>query len=74
MVNLFIWSARLSEQQLREFNAQNLADTLWASAMVKQPYEKLFTGSSRPAGQRCSEFEARNLANTAWASALVNQS
>ena len=57
-----------------EFNAQNLADTAWAHAMVKQPYVKLFTGSARLSEQQLREFNAENFANTAWASAMVNQS
>ena len=65
--------AKHAEQRLSEFNAQDLANTAWALAMVKQPYVKLFTVLARHVEQRLSEFNAQDLANTAWALAMAKQ-
>ena len=56
---------------MSEFNAQDVANTAWAFAMINRPGEKLFTVLAKAAKQRVSEFDAQGLANTAWALATV---
>ena len=50
---------------MREFNAQNLANTAWAFAIVNRPNEELFTALARAIEQRVSEFKTKALPNTA---------
>ena len=40
---LFATLARVAERRVSDFNAQDLANTAWASAKTNQPYEKLFS-------------------------------
>ena len=61
-------------QELREFNAQNLANTAWAFATLKLLDEKLFTVLASQAEQQLSELNAQELANTAWAFATLKLS
>ena len=50
---------------MSEFKAQNLTNTAWAFAKVKQPDEKLFSALARAAEQLVNELKAQELANTA---------
>ena len=62
---LFGALARKAERRGSELNAQELANTAWAFATVKQSAEKLFMAFARAAERRVSEFNVQNLANTA---------
>ena len=56
---------------MSEFNAQDLANTAWAFATVKQSDEKLFQALASAAERRVNELKMQELANTAWARATV---
>ena len=71
---LFEASARETERRVSEFNAQDIANTVWAFAKVKLLDEKLFAALAREAERRVRELNAQDLANMAWAFAKVNQS
>ena len=62
---LFTALARAAELLLSEFNAQNLANTAWAFATVKQSDEKLFTVLARAAERQVVDFNEQDFANTA---------
>ena len=68
---LFNALARMAEQRLDQFNAQELANTAWAFATVGQKDELLFNAVARMAERRLDQFNAQDLANTAWAFATV---
>ena len=53
---LFAALARAVEQQVRASKAQQLANTAWAFATVKQSYEKPLTNLARAAERRLSSF------------------
>lgn len=65
--------ARAAERLLSEFNAQGVANTAWAFALVKQLDWGLFVALARVA-ERASGFKAQNFANAAWAFVTVKQS
>ena len=46
----------MAEWLVIDFNEQDLANTAWAFARVKQTEEKLFTALARAAEWRVSEF------------------
>ena len=50
---------------------QDLANTAWAFATVKQPDAILFAAFTRAVEWQMSEFTEQNLANTAWAFATL---
>ena len=50
---------------MNDFKLQDLANTAWAFATVKQLDEKLFRALAREAERRLNEFKAQELANTA---------
>ena len=67
---------------LHTMPVEELANTAWAFATVKQSDEKLFTELAKEAERRMSEFNAqamaraagpRVLANTAWAFATLRR-
>ena len=64
--------ARAAERRLSDFNPQDVANSAWAFATVKDRNEKLFAALARAAERRLSEFNPQELANTAWAFATVN--
>jgi hypothetical protein len=57
----------MAQRHLDQFNAQELANTLWAFAKAGQQDEQLFKALAKMAEQRLEQFNAQNLANTAWA-------
>ena len=59
--------AKMAEQRLDEFNAQELANTAWAFATVGQEDEQLFKALAEMAEQRLDDFNAQGLTNAAWA-------
>ena len=59
---------------MSEFNAQDIANTVWAFAKAMQPDEKLFAALAIAAARRVRQFQVQNVANTAWAFATVKQS
>ena len=59
--------ARVAEQRLGKFNAQELANTVWAFVTVDQQDEQLFKAVAKMAERRLDHFIAQDLANTAWA-------
>ncbi len=65
--------ARETERQLKEFNAQDLANTAWAFATLSRPDEMLFMPLALEAERRLNELNTQELANMAWAFATVNQ-
>ena len=62
---LFKVLARATERRVTECNAQELANSAWAFATVKQLNEQTFTTSARAAEQRLGEFNAQQLACSA---------
>ena len=65
--------ARAAERRVREFNAQNLANTAWAFATVGQKDDQLFKALARMAERRLDQFNGQDFANIAWAFATVGQ-
>ena len=57
---------------MREFDAQNFANTAWGFATVNYRDGKLFAALARAAERRLSDFNPQAVANTAWAFAAVN--
>ena len=68
---LFTVSARAAEWLVGDFNAQELSNTAWASATVKQSDEELFAMLAWAAEWRVGEFNVQGLANISWAFATV---
>ena len=68
---LFSALARAAEQRLERFNAQDLANTVWAFAKAELSEELLFVVLPRLLERRLSDFNEQNLSNTAWAFAVV---
>ena len=62
---LFMMLARASEWQVFDFNAQSLANTAWAFAIVSRADLQLFVALARVVRRRIGHFNAQDLANTA---------
>ena len=56
---------RAAERCTCDFDAQNLANTAWAFAIVSQRDSQLFVGLARTVRRRIGHFNAQDLANTA---------
>jgi len=70
---LFVPSARMAEQCVGNFKAQNLANTAWAFAKVGPLHAPLFAVSARAMERLLSEFNPPDLAITVWAFAKVGR-
>ena len=68
-MQLFTVLAKTADWHMSEFNAQGLANTAWAFAMVGQPDAQLFMALARVAELRLDNFNTQELANAAWAAA-----
>ena len=64
---------RMAEWRLDKFNAQDLANTAWALAMIGQHDAQIFIAVARTAERHLGEFHAAELANTAWAFAMSSE-
>ena len=64
---LFMALARIAEQRVSEFNAQDLANTAWAFAKVGQLDASLFAALGRAAECRVGDFNGQGLRMTLWA-------
>ena len=68
---LFHELASEMERRLAKFNAQDLANTLWAFTTAQLSDELLFVALAR-AAERCQvEFKPQELTNTVWAFAAA---
>ena len=56
-----------------DFNAQGLANTVWAFATADQSGVLLFVALARVAERLVGDFSAQELANTVWAFATAGQ-
>ena len=54
-----------AEQLMRDFTAQNLANTAWAFATVTHKEEQLFAALAAATKWRIRDFNLQDLANTA---------
>ena len=54
-------------------NLQELANTAWAFAMLRQGDLQLFTALAREAERRMGDFLPQGLSNTAWVFATLGQ-
>ena len=59
---------------MKECNAQNLANIVWAFAEGNQSDVELFAVFACEAQRRANEFKEQNLANITWAFAEASQS
>merc|ERR1740117_873541 len=60
-----------AESKLRDFNAQEIANMLWALATVDwRPPETLIESLSQQAESKAREFKPQEMANTLWAAAV----
>jgi len=68
-----LFDAMLNElsPKLRQCNAQDIANTVWAYATVDHPATALFDGMMSTAIRKLDKFDSQNLANTVWAYATV---
>ena len=66
--------ARVAEQRVGSFTAQELANTAWAFATVSETDTALFAALARIAQRQLGGFSAQDLANTAWVFATVSES
>ena len=57
-----------------DFNEQELSNTAWAFATVRQKDVPLFAAVATAAQQDMGDFNPQTLANTAWAFATSGQS
>ena len=60
-----------AEWRIREFKAQEIANTAWAFATVGLSDENLFAALAMAGAQRVWDFKPQDLTNTAWAFARV---
>ena len=72
-VQLFKALAKMAEQRLDQFNAQDLANTAWAFATMGQQDEQLFKALARMAKRCLDHLNAQGFANTAWAFAAADR-
>ena len=63
--------ARRALEILRQFNAQELANTMWALAKLGVKEDELMKAVARRALEILGEFNAQDLANTVWAFAKL---
>ena len=70
---LFTALAKMAQQRLNQFNAQDLTNTVWALAVATagQQDEQLFKALTSMAERRLDQFNVQALANTAWAFATA---
>ena len=61
------------EWRMCKLKPQELANTTWAFATVRQVDEPLFAALARASEGRVCNFKPQNLANRAWAFATVGQ-
>ena len=59
-------------RELRDFNPQDLANTVWAYATAGHAPPALFEAVARAAVPRMGEFKPQHLSNTAWAYAVAD--
>ena len=69
---LFKALAKMAEQRLDQFNAQELANMACAFATVGQQEEQLFKVVAKMAQRSLDEFNVQELANMAWAFAIAS--
>lgn len=71
---LFAAFAYAALWRVHAFNAQSLANTLWAVATSSLSAAPLFAALANAAQRRAGDFNVQNVANTAWAIASVGRS
>ena len=64
---LFGAAARQATGRMRDFNPQNVANTVWAFATLGVKDEELLRAAARRATERIRQFNPQNVANTVWA-------
>eukprot|EP00747_Dinoflagellata_sp_TGD_P224072 gnl/TRDRNA2_/TRDRNA2_96169_c0_seq1.p1 gnl/TRDRNA2_/TRDRNA2_96169_c0~~gnl/TRDRNA2_/TRDRNA2_96169_c0_seq1.p1 ORF type:complete len:196 (-),score=31.53 gnl/TRDRNA2_/TRDRNA2_96169_c0_seq1:22-609(-) len=60
-------------RRVAAFNAQNIANTVWAFAKTIQADMSLFSDFMRAMESRLCDFDTQKLANTSWALAATDQ-
>ncbi|MEM7519056.1 MAG: hypothetical protein AAF368_19295, partial [Planctomycetota bacterium] len=64
---LFETIAAEARCRIAEFNAQGMANTVWAFATAGVAAQLLFEAVAAEARNRIAELNAQNMANTVWA-------
>ena len=63
-----------ADRHVRDFIAQDLANTAWAFAKIDRSDSLIFAALAKAAEHCMDDFNSQNLANTAWACATLQQS
>jgi len=59
--------------RIRGFNAQDIANTVWAFATARRAAPALFDAMAAAAVRKVGDFNAQNIANTVWAFATARR-
>ena len=62
-----------AEAKVARFDAENLANTVWAFATAREVAPALFAAVASEADAKVADFSAQNLANTVWAFATARE-